>query len=200
MCRWRLLSPGSEKIDHSYGCGQTIPSPEINLRRPVPNSRSDGSLENLYIEQTRVNGWKVVKIVGEVDTSTASLLQEYLNGLLTDEKQDLALDMSGTAFPDSSGLDLLVRIKNLLQERGRVLALLSPPWRLPGAWSPAGWMGSSRSTPRVRTFPEPLLLFGHHDAVSGLAKGGRTGPAANDRCAEEGRWVGRCRRSLGLGG
>lgn len=83
-------------------------------------------MENLYAEQRQVNGWSIVKIVGEVDTSAASLLREYLSRVINDENRDLALDMSGMTFVDRSGPDLLLRMKDLLKERSRKLALLSP--------------------------------------------------------------------------
>lgn len=83
-------------------------------------------MENLYAEQGQVNGWSIVKIVGEVETSGASLLREYLSRVINDENRDLALDMSGMTFVDRSGPDLLLRMKDLLKERSRKLALLCP--------------------------------------------------------------------------
>lgn len=53
-------------------------------------------------------GRTVVELTGELDLFTAPLLRDVLMGLTSDGKHFLAVEMSGLAFLDSSGLGVLI--------------------------------------------------------------------------------------------
>lgn len=81
---------------------------------------------DLYVENNQANGWSTVRVAGEIDMSNAPELGDFLAQLIQSEQQDLALDLSGIEFMDSSGLGVLVKTHQLLAERKQSLVLLSP--------------------------------------------------------------------------
>ena len=60
---------------------------------------------------------------GEIDAHTAPTLATAIDGFDGDQ---LALDMSGVEFVDSSGLRVLIESHQRLQDAGRQLRILSP--------------------------------------------------------------------------
>ena len=64
----------------------------------------------------------IVDVRGEVDLSTAPVLDERLSQLTDVHK--LVVDLSGVSFLDSSGLGVLVRTSNKLEEHGGVIRLV----------------------------------------------------------------------------
>ncbi|MBW3591200.1 MAG: STAS domain-containing protein [Actinobacteria bacterium] len=81
---------------------------------------------DLYVENNQVNGWSTVRVTGEIDMSNAPELSDFLAQLIQSEQQDLALDLSGIEFMDSSGLGVLVKTHQLLAEREQSLVIRSP--------------------------------------------------------------------------
>lgn len=81
---------------------------------------------DLYVENNQVNGWSTVRVTGEIDMSNAPELSDFLAQLIQREQQDVALDLSGIQFMDSSGLGVLVKTHQLLAEREQSLVLRSP--------------------------------------------------------------------------
>lgn len=53
-----------------------------------------------------------LRIVGEIDISTAPTLEEAANALLETRPRTLVLDFTGVPFCDSSGVGVLVRLYN----------------------------------------------------------------------------------------
>lgn len=54
---------------------------------------------------TKTDGGRtVVSVSGEIDMYTAPTLREYLTALLSDGVKDLAIDVNGVDFCDSTGL------------------------------------------------------------------------------------------------
>jgi anti-sigma B factor antagonist len=64
-----------------------------------------------------------VRIIGEIDVSTAPVVRDELTGALDDGARRLTLDLGGVAFVDSSGLGVLVgALRRLREERdGRLV-------------------------------------------------------------------------------
>lgn len=81
---------------------------------------------DLYVENNQVNGWSTVRVTGEIDMSNAPELSDFLAQLIESEQRDLAMDLSGIEFMDSSGLGVLVKAHQLLAEREQSLVLRSP--------------------------------------------------------------------------
>ncbi len=60
----------------------------------------------------------VVSVGGELDLTTAPELLQALTRLVDDGYHHLIVDLTGLDFCDSSGLSVLVRVKNRLDEVG----------------------------------------------------------------------------------
>jgi anti-anti-sigma factor len=87
-------------------------------------SRGEGEL--LRVEKTEDP--RGFRLIGEVDLSSAGALAEALEA---DARQggDLALELSGLTFMDSTGLHVLLRTVQQMEGRGRLI-LLSPGERI----------------------------------------------------------------------
>jgi anti-sigma B factor antagonist len=70
-------------------------------------------------------GPAVVKLLGELDLSTAPLLEACLEGLGADGA-DVRLDLSGLSFCDSSGISAMVTASKRATKRGGHLSIFSP--------------------------------------------------------------------------
>jgi anti-sigma B factor antagonist len=68
----------------------------------------------------------VVTVAGELDLTTAPELLQALNGLVDDGWRYLVVDLARLEFCDSSGLSVLVRVKNRLDEVGGEVTLAAP--------------------------------------------------------------------------
>jgi anti-anti-sigma factor len=73
-----------------------------------------------------IDGEPVVRLRGELDLSTAPELARVLDALLEGEVADVALDISGLSFIDSSGISALITAQQDLHKRGRRLSVRSP--------------------------------------------------------------------------
>jgi anti-sigma B factor antagonist len=70
-------------------------------------------------------GPTVVKLLGELDLSTAHQLEACLDGLGADGA-DVRLDLSGLSFCDSSGISAMVMAAKRVRKRGGYLFIVSP--------------------------------------------------------------------------
>ena len=70
-------------------------------------------------------GLTVVKLLGELDLSTAPQLEECLEGLGPDGA-DVRLDLSGLSFCDSSGISAIVTAFKRVSKQGGRLSIASP--------------------------------------------------------------------------
>jgi anti-sigma B factor antagonist len=68
----------------------------------------------------------VLSVGGDLDLNSAPELLRALTGLVDDGNRSLVVDMAGVDFCDSSGLSVLVRIRNRLIDLGGTLALAAP--------------------------------------------------------------------------
>ena len=68
-----------------------------------------------------------VAVRGEVDAATAPLLQDALDDAVRGTTGTLVLDLTGVDFLDSSGINVLLRVRALLGREERALALVCPP-------------------------------------------------------------------------
>lgn len=67
-----------------------------------------------------------VRLVGELDMSTASMLREHLLGLAADGGAQVTVDLSELAFVDSTGLSVLITGLKRLRQQGGDMALRAP--------------------------------------------------------------------------
>jgi anti-anti-sigma factor len=68
----------------------------------------------------------VAVVTGEVDTANTGELGERLRAALTNRSLGLVVDLSGTTYLDSAGIDLLFRLDVELRERRQRLHLVVP--------------------------------------------------------------------------
>jgi anti-anti-sigma factor len=67
-----------------------------------------------------------VAVRGEVDAATAPILQDALDDAVRATRGTLVLDLSGVGFLDSSGINVLLRVRALLGREERALVLVCP--------------------------------------------------------------------------
>ena len=73
------------------------------------------------------SGIATVKLKGEIDHHSASVLRRELDGLICRVRpKTLRLDLSGVDFMDSSGLGLIMGRHALMQKSGGELVLFHP--------------------------------------------------------------------------
>jgi anti-anti-sigma factor len=83
--------------------------------------------ELLEITVTRDAASADVVLTGELDPHTAPLLERQLRELLGDEQvTEVALDLGGVRFIDSSGLRVVLGAQQVLEERAGRFVLRSP--------------------------------------------------------------------------
>jgi len=71
-----------------------------------------------------------VVVSGELDIAAAPALTEALDRLTADGATEIALDLSGVTFCDSTGLGAFVHADQALQARGARLVLVNPSERV----------------------------------------------------------------------
>jgi anti-sigma B factor antagonist len=77
-----------------------------------------------------VADWTVLQVAGEVDLATRDELRERLLALVAEGVRHLVVDLSGLEFIDSSGLGVLIRVRNVVQEQGGSLTLVANQERI----------------------------------------------------------------------
>ena len=68
----------------------------------------------------------VVSVAGELDLTTAPELFHALTRLVDQGRRRLILDLTRLEFCDSSGLSVLVRVRNMLERQGGDVVLAGP--------------------------------------------------------------------------
>ncbi len=75
---------------------------------------------------TMDHGEATVAVAGELDMSTAPQLSRSLNEVLDQHPSRVTVDLSGLAFIDSTGLNLLARTSNVLTAHDGAFVLTHP--------------------------------------------------------------------------
>lgn len=78
-------------------------------------------------EMERREGVPVVRPREDIDAANATSLREQLSGYVDVGVDQLVLDLTGTRYIDSAGLDMLFRLAELLRQRRAALALVITP-------------------------------------------------------------------------
>ena len=69
----------------------------------------------------------IAAVEGEIDASNAPEIRERLHGLLTNRSMAMVVDLSGTRYLDSAGINLLFALGAELEQRQQRLHLVVPP-------------------------------------------------------------------------
>jgi anti-sigma B factor antagonist len=78
------------------------------------------------VRKAALAGAAGVAVRGDVDAATAPLLQDALDDAVRATTGTLVLDLTGVEFLDSSGINVLLRVRALLGREERPLALVCP--------------------------------------------------------------------------
>ena len=79
----------------------------------------------LTVSREAADGGRAIRlrVVGEIDMSTAPTFEEALSSALDEEPERLMIDLSELNFMDSSGLNALVRARNAMDDTGIELVI-----------------------------------------------------------------------------
>ena len=66
----------------------------------------------------------IAHVVGEVDASNVSWVEERLRGLLTNQCEVLTVDLAATTYLDSAGIAMLFSLAKTLRQRQLQLRLV----------------------------------------------------------------------------
>ena len=89
-----------------------------------PSSAADSG--DLQVIVSRTDAAHEVRLLGELDMATASLLRDELLRLTTDGATQVTVDMAELSFIDSTGLSVLITALKRLRQQGGDMALRSP--------------------------------------------------------------------------
>lgn len=79
------------------------------------------------VRNSALAGAAGVAVRGDVDAATAPILQDALDDAVRATDGALVLDLTGVEFLDSSGINVLLRVRALLGRTDRPLVLVCPP-------------------------------------------------------------------------
>ncbi|HIW63758.1 MAG TPA: STAS domain-containing protein [Candidatus Stackebrandtia excrementipullorum] len=79
---------------------------------------------DLELSTTTAGARTVVTVSGEIDMYTAPQLRQYLTDLLGNGVADLAIDVNGVDFCDSTGLGVFIGALRRLRETGGSLVIV----------------------------------------------------------------------------
>jgi anti-sigma B factor antagonist len=82
--------------------------------------------QNLLVESRERGSWTVFDVKGEVDLDTAPHLKAELAEAVKGGASNIAVNLEGVDFLDSSGLGVLIGSLKRCKEAGGTLALVSP--------------------------------------------------------------------------
>jgi anti-sigma B factor antagonist len=80
----------------------------------------------LAVERSRVDGYELLAVEGELDIATAPRMIAALNEAVVDLKRPLVVDLSSVGFMDSTGLALLINAYRRVKRRGQGFAIVCP--------------------------------------------------------------------------
>jgi anti-sigma B factor antagonist len=82
-----------------------------------------GARDQLRIEVRHEAGRVVVCLDGELDMASTSLLQSAIEGAELDPRAMVVLDLQQLAFIDSTGLRVVLQVRERCRERGQEFAV-----------------------------------------------------------------------------
>ncbi|TDC88176.1 STAS domain-containing protein [Actinomadura sp. 7K507] len=95
----------------------------------MPDASSSGP--NLGVDVEQSGPWLTAQLHGELDWATVSTLLERVGPLIAQEvPPQIALDLSGVTFSDSSGINAFIRLWKHASAAGGELVLLRPRPRM----------------------------------------------------------------------
>jgi anti-sigma B factor antagonist len=81
---------------------------------------------SLAVERSRVDGYELLAVEGELDIATAPRMIAALNESFAGLDRPLIVDLSSVDFMDSTGLALLMNAHRRVKRRGQGFAIVCP--------------------------------------------------------------------------
>jgi anti-sigma B factor antagonist len=85
-----------------------------------------GAVISLAVERSRVDGYELLAVEGELDVATAPRMIAALNDAFAELSLPLVVDLSSVDFMDSTGLALLMNAHRRVKRRGHGFAIVCP--------------------------------------------------------------------------
>jgi anti-sigma B factor antagonist len=80
----------------------------------------------LAVERSRVDGYELLTVEGELDIATASRMIASLNEAIAEVETPLVVDLTEVVFMDSTGLALLMNARRRMVRLGHGFAIICP--------------------------------------------------------------------------
>lgn len=121
----------------------------------------------LGLEVATIGSHVVVQVSGEIDISTAPRLREAIVGLLAEGRTQIAVDLRGVDFLDSTGLGVLVGGLKRARSAGGELRVISTSPRIEKVFAITGLDGIFQIVERPEDLPEPGEAVGGEPPAEG---------------------------------
>jgi anti-sigma B factor antagonist len=99
------------------------------------------------VERSRVDGYQLLTVVGELDIATAPRMLAALNEAIADMTAPLVVDLSEVVFMDSTGLALLMNARARVVRLGHGFAIVCPTGPIARVFEIADMVQSLRVCP-----------------------------------------------------
>lgn len=81
---------------------------------------------SLAVERSRIDGYELLAVAGELDIATAPRMIAALNDAFVELERPLVVDLSSVDFMDSTGLALLMNAHRRVKRSGHGFAIVCP--------------------------------------------------------------------------
>jgi len=105
----------------------------------------------LAVERSRVDGYELLSVEGELDIATAPRMLSALNEAIAEMATPLVVDLTHVMFMDSTGLALLMNARRRVVRLGHGFAIICPTGPIARVFEIADMVGSLRVCPDRET-------------------------------------------------
>jgi anti-sigma B factor antagonist len=105
----------------------------------------------LAVERSRVDGYELLSVEGELDIATAPRMLSALNEAIAEMAAPLVVDLTHVVFMDSTGLALLMNARRRVMRLGHGFAIICPKGPIARVFEIADMVGSLRVCPDRET-------------------------------------------------
>jgi len=105
----------------------------------------------LAVERSRVDGYELLSVDGELDIATAPRMLSALNEAIAEMATPLVVDLTHVMFMDSTGLALLMNARRRVVRLGHGFAIICPTGPIARVFEIADMVGSLRVCPDRET-------------------------------------------------
>lgn len=101
----------------------------------------------LAVERSRVDGYELLTVEGELDIATAPRMISALNEAIAEMAAPLVVDLTDVVFMDSTGLALLMNARGRVRRQGHGFAIICPHGPISRVFEIADMVDSLRVCP-----------------------------------------------------